>query len=402
MKILYLSAYDQPYGQSPRSFQYSVELVKRGHSVTLMTNSFCHFTKMERKKEFVGNFIEFIEGVEVVWLKTRPYQGNGLSRGLNMLDNFFSILSQFSKMSMMFDVVIAPSVPPFTSFAGLIISRQLGVPFVYEVRDVWPEALVNIGGLKRWSISFLIFRYLEKLFYRDAKLIFSTLPFIDDHVENSGASKSKIRWLPNGIDSAPFSGHILYEKQELAAPLIVMYVGGFGLDHDVPTIIQAAKILQDKGDSRFKFILYGHGVRKDICIRMVDSLLLENIEIRGSVSKNDLPSIQAEADILVAAITDSPSFKFGLNLNKLCTYFASARPIVYSGNAPNDPVATSGGGLSVPAEDPVAMVYALIKLANMSPSERAEIGLKGYAYVNEFLGMSILGSKMEHELLSIL
>jgi glycosyltransferase involved in cell wall biosynthesis len=102
-----------------------------------------------------------------------------------------------------------------------------------------------------------------------------------------------------------------------------------------------------------------------------------------------------EADILVACVTDSESYRFGLNLNKIFDYFASGRPVIFSGKAPKDPVAESGAGFSIPPEDPEAMAQSLVKLLEMTPEQRIEMGERGRRYVEDHFDMHKLAERME-------
>jgi len=102
-----------------------------------------------------------------------------------------------------------------------------------------------------------------------------------------------------------------------------------------------------------------------------------------------------EADVLVACVTDSDSYRFGLNLNKIFDYFASGRPVIFSGNAPKDPVAESGAGFSIPPEDPEAMVQSLEKLLEIGAEQRAEMGKRGRRYVEDHFDMHKLAERME-------
>ena len=394
MKVWYLSAYDQPRGQSTRTYDYSKELVRRGHEVTMFTNGFCHFTHTERLDPNEKWRVEMVDGIRVVWLKTRSYKGNGAGRALNMLDNFVRIFQASKALGDRPDVVLGPSVPTLTGWAAARLAEKYHVPFIFEVRDVWPAALVDIGGLKKRSLSYLIFRFLEKMLYRKAERISSTLPHLSEHVLASGSDPNKIVCIPNGVDLSSYTLDVNYDGGH-GRQLVVMYIGGFGLDHDVPTIIRAAKQLQDDGDSIFYFIVIGGGVRKSLCEDLVRSYQLQNLELRDPILKSNIPETQKGADILVAAITDSKSYRFGLNLNKLCAYFASARPILFSGNPPNDPVFESGAGLSVVAENPQAMVNGLRKLAKMSAAERITMGERGRMYAQTTLSMDALGEHME-------
>jgi glycosyltransferase involved in cell wall biosynthesis len=400
VNIWYVGAYDQPRGQSPRTYDFSRELVRRGHDVTMFTNGYCHFTHKERLREDELWRVEMVDGIRVVWLKTHAYVGNGLGRGLNMLDNARRVLRSSRVLGDAPNVVLGPSVPLFTGWAASRLAYRYHVPFVFEVRDVWPDALVDIGGIRKNSLLYRVFRHVEKLMYRKAQRISSTLPNLTEHVTSSGADPSKVVYIPNGVDLAPFS--TLKEAYDggTGRQLLVMYVGGFGLDHDVPTILRAAKILQDEGDERFRFVLIGGGVRKAQCVAEARLYGLHNLEFRDPVPKTCLPELQRHADILVAAITDAQSYRFGLNLNKLCSYFASARPVLFSGNPPNDPVKESGGGLSVKAEDPRAMVSGLRALADKQPSERIRMGECGHLFARTSLSMEVLGARMETMLAS--
>lgn len=399
MNIWYVAAYDQPKGQSPRTYDFSLELVRRGHEVTMFTNGYCHFTHKERLRDEELWRVEMVDGIRVVWLKTRPYIGNGLGRGLNMLDNVWRVLQSSRTLGDRPDVVLGPSVPLFTGWAASRLADRYRVPFIFEVRDVWPDALVDIGGIKKNSFMYRLFRYVEKQMYHKAARISSTLPNLADHVTRSGGDPAKIICIPNGVDLAPYSKAESYDGGA-GRQLVVMYVGGFGLDHDVPNIVRAAKILQDEGDQRFRFILIGGGVRKEQCEEEARLYQLRNLELRSPVPKTSLPEVQRDADILVAAITDSKSYRFGLNLNKLCSYFASARPVLFSGNPPNDPVAESGGGISVKAEDPQALVDGLRALAQKEPAERIRMGESGRRYAQTTLSMKALGDRMEKMLAS--
>jgi glycosyltransferase involved in cell wall biosynthesis len=399
MKVWYLSAYDQPGGQSTRTHDYSRELVRRGHDVTFFTNGFCHFKHTERLGAEERWRIEMVDGIRVVWLKTRPYIGNGAGRGLNMLDNVRRVLQVSKVLGDNPDVVLGPSVPTLTGWAAARLAQRYRVPFIFEVRDVWPDALVDIGGLSKSSPFYHVFRYLEKMLYRKAERISSTLPHLSEHVAASGSDPAKIVCIPNGVDLAPYTRDAAYDGGE-GRQLVVMYVGGFGLDHDVPTIIRAAKLLQDADDTTFRFIVIGGGVRKAAAEEEVRSYKLCNLELREPIPKSSIPETQRGADILVAAITDSKSYRFGLNLNKLCAYFASARPVLFSGNPPNDPVQDSGAGLSVAAEDPPAMVAGLKELAARGAAVRIEMGERGRRYAETTLSMEALGARMEDMLAS--
>jgi glycosyltransferase involved in cell wall biosynthesis len=398
MNIWYLSAHDQPKGISSRTYDFSRELVKRGHQVTIFTNSYCHFTHVERLSSQEKWRIEEIDGIRVVWLKTIPYIGNGWKRGANMLSNAWRSLQVARILPQKPDVVIGPSVPLGTGWAALKIAEMKGAAFVFEVRDVWPIALVDDGGLSKRSPLYHAFRLIEKYLYRKSQRISATMPFIFRHVSESGGDPEKVTWIPNGVNFERYSGLEAYDGG-IKLPLVAMYVGGFGNAHDVITIVRAAKILQQKGDDRYRFVLVGDGVKRPECQQEALLHSLSNLEFRNPVPKSEVPRLQMESDILIASVLDSAAYRFGLNLNKMFDYLASGRPVLFSGNAPNDPVAESGAGFSIPPENPEAMAEALQKLLEMSPAERIELGKRGRRYVEKEFDIQILAERMESLLL---
>jgi glycosyltransferase involved in cell wall biosynthesis len=311
-----------------------------------------------------------------------------------MLDNARGVIRSSRSLPGKPDVVLGPSVPLLTGLAAERIAYRFGVPFVFEVRDVWPDALVDMGGLSKTSPVYLAFRYIEKFLYRKAARISSTLPYLFNHVANSGGDPGKIIVIPNGIDLSKYDNNEQYDGGSNDR-LTVMYVGGFGLDHDVPSIIEAARILQERGDRRFNFILMGDGVRKFECEVLAERYRLSNLAIKAPVPKSSLPIVQREADVFIAAITDSLSYRFGLNLNKLCSYFASGRPVLFAGNPPNNPVMEAGAGICVPAHDPDAIVSGLNKMAAVSSEGRLRMASYGREYAKNVIAMPALGDRME-------
>jgi len=398
MNIWYLSAYDQPKGPSSRTYDFSRELVKRGHQVTMFTNSYCHWTHVERLAPHEKWRIEEIDGIRVVWLRTIHYIGNGFGRGANMLSNAFRSIQVSRILSDKPDVVIGPSVPLGTGWAASKIAKMKKASFVFEVRDVWPIALVDDGSLSKRNPFYHAFRFLEKHLYRTTQRISATMPFIFQHVSESGSNPEKVAWIPNGVSFDRFSGFEGYDGGT-KLPLVAMYVGGFGAAHDVITIVRAANILQKKGDESYRFVIIGDGVKRDECRQEASLNGLSNIEFRDPVPKSDIPRIQMESDVLLACVLDSDAYRFGLNLNKIFDYFASERPVIFSGNAPNDPVAESEAGISIPPENPDAMVEALKKLLEISLQERISMGKKGRRYVENKFDMRELGDRMESLLL---
>lgn len=403
MIIWNVSAYDQPRGNSSRSFEYSTYLVNNGHKVIFFTNDFCHFTKKYTVDVKTGSLHEVISGVDVVWLKTNAYHGNGASRTLNMIFNYYRVISESSKFDFHKpDVVLGPSVPLLTGFAAAMLAQRYGSRFVFEIRDVWPEALVLMGAMKRSSLGYLIFRYLEKYLYKNADIIISTLPFVDDHIRESISSTKDVVYIPNPVDFELYEPPCDFESLSTKSKINVTYIGGFGVDHDVDMIFKMAKALYDENNNDFVFHLIGDGVKKNKLQRMIKNDSLPNIILHEPITKNLVRDAQCGSDILIAAITNTESYKFGLNLNKLCGYMASRKPILLLGSPPNNPIEESNSWFTVASGKLDEAIFMLKKIQLMPDHEIVYRGDCAFNYAKSHLGLAQLGDKMNHTLKSVM
>ena len=189
-KILFLSCYDQPNGSSTRTFNFAKTFVKFGYDVTMVCNNYSHLTK---KKISHKNKI-IVDGVKVFLIDNFKYSDQGYSRIFDMCINFFMILKLF--IFKKFDVIISPSVPLTTSLAGLILKLFSSSKFFFEIRDVWPDALVDNKHITRKNFIFWFFKLIEILCYRFSTAIVTVFPNIKQHIKKYD-NKKKIFYIPN-------------------------------------------------------------------------------------------------------------------------------------------------------------------------------------------------------------
>jgi len=393
MVVWFMSAYDQPLGKSSRTYDYAVQLSRMGHEVIMFTNSYCHWTHVDILNHDETHRVEMVNGIKVIWLKTFKYNGNGLKRGLNMLSNMLRSLKVEKLIYHKPDVVIGPSVPIGTGLVALRIAKKYKAAFVYEVRDVWPIALVDDGGLSKNSPIYFIFRFIEKILYKECNKISSTVPFLHQHVEDSGADPDKIVWLPNGVDFERFSNCDYYNGGS-KNNINVMYIGGFGQAHDVITLVKCALLFHLVDDKRFNFIIIGDGPKKEECIQFANQHALSNVEFRNSIDKSEIPTEQMDADILVACVLDSEIYRFGVNLNKIYDYMASARPVILAANVPNNPILDANSGYAIKPNNPRLMYEALSEYIALSSSDRKKLGINGAKYVQAKFDIKNLAIRM--------
>ena len=387
-----------------RHFDFAKELTKRGYSVTIFASAFIHgifeYRKLNKKEKWR---VENYDGVNFVWIKTFPYKGNGVRRILNML-SYFTSVEHIGKLSAKGDgapfeapdIIIGSSVHPFAVLAGYKLSQFYKTPFIFEVRDLWPQTLIELGKISGKNPFVVVLRRLEKYLYKKSDRIIVLLPKASNYIKSLGISRDKIVWIPNGVDIKRFSNAKKYINSR-DNKFIVSYVGSHGVANNLDTLIKAAKILQDKGYKDILVRLVGSGAEKERLIRKAQILNLKNVIFENPVSKNNVPTVLLDSDILYAGLSNKNGlYRFGISLNKLFDYLAAGKPIVFASNASNNPIEEASAGISVAPEDPQSVANAIIKLYNMSEDERKQMGKNGKEYVEKKYSISVLVDKLEN------
>lgn len=378
---------------STRHFSLSRELVRRGHHVTIVASSFDHGTRRETRLQ-PGEIsrLEEVDGVSFLWLRTPPYTGNNLARIRNMLVFANRVwIGSALRQAERPDVILGSSPHLFGALAAALIARRRRVPFVLEIRDLWPQSLVELGNVAPGHPYIRVLELVELFLYRAATHIITLLPSAADHLVAKGAPRERITWLPNGVDldaiplSSPANSH----------PFTIMYAGAHGLANCLDTVIEAAAILERDGTRGLRFRLVGDGPDKPRLQDRVAAEQLQSVHFDPPVPRHDVFRLLQTADAFVLTMKDSSLYRWGTSPNKLFDYLAVGRPIVMSTNSPYDPVTEAGAGLTVPAEDPEALAGAIRELAALDPLERAAMGLRGRAYVERHHSLAQLSKGLE-------
>ena len=402
MNIWILNHYaDTPNEQATRSYDLGKQLVKRGHRVTVFASSFSHYRFREERLQH-GETLkdEVYEGMRFIWVRTSPYNGNTWRRAVNMLSYSWRAFWIGACLEAKPDVIIGTCVHPFAPLSAHLLSVLKGCRFFYEVTDLWPQTLVDMGVLSQRSPITWGLRLLEQYLFRKADRIISLLPHIDAYLKDVGIPEGKAVWIPNGVDLSLFQ-HLTPYDGAVSGPFTVMYVGGHSKYHRLQVVFDAAKILQDEGWNNVRFVFVGDGAEKPHLVMYSRKLQLNNVEFRGLVPKRDLFRVLGEADALVYSFRSLPLLKYGVSPVKIFDYLASGRPILYALEGRNNPVAEAGAGITIPPEDPKALAKGIIELLTMRPEIRIQMGRRGVEYVTQYHSMSILAKRLESALLVV-
>ncbi|GAA4706417.1 glycosyltransferase family 4 protein [Nocardioides conyzicola] len=325
---------------------------------------------------------------------------NGVRRVLNMVDFAVRVLVKAARTPRRErpDVVLGSSPHLFGALAALIVARFFRVPFALEVRDLWPLSLVELMGMSRRHPLVLLMSGIERILYSSADVIFLVLPGSEAHVRSVCSSPPPMVRVPNGVDAGSIEA-----REQVArgatGPVTVLYAGAHGVPNALDTLIDAwALVEQDPEAPPMSLRLVGQGKEKAALDRMARSLGLTTVTFEDPISKEDIPALLEEADVLVITWRDSPLYLNGISPNKLYDYMAAARPVVIAVNTPINAVLESDGGLSVPPEDPAALAAALLSLARADPAERERMGRNGRDYVLVHHDLGAIADRMAQQL----
>jgi glycosyltransferase involved in cell wall biosynthesis len=230
---------------------------------------------------------------------------------------------------------------------------------------------------------------------RNADKIIILMPNAYSVFESMGINKEKVIWIPNGINLNYLKNIVPNPTSTDDKYFKIMFAGSLNNANSIETLLAAAKIVQNSYSNRILFEVYGKGNEEAKLLLLKKSLDLYNFKFRGSVLKRDIYKVLSNADVLWAGQKKKNIYKYGISFNKLFDYLAAGKPIIFSSNAFNNPVAEAGAGLTVPPEDPEAVAEAIIKLYNISKEERNQMGENGRKYVERNYSISVLVDKLE-------
>jgi len=392
------------YSQEPnapggtRHYALARNLVDHGWRATIVAASTDHGSGAQRLDPNEAFRLETKGGVDFLWLWARQYRGNGHQRVGNMIDYTLSTLRR-KNLAMLDkpDAIIGSSVHPFAAWAGRRLARRFGVPFLFEVRDLWPQTLIDMGRLSERNVATIGLRWLERSLYRSAAKIIVLLPRASDYIVPLGVPSEKIVWIPNGVDVSQFRAESAARHTE---QFTLMYLGTLGTANGLDNLLKAMRIVQaDPRGKRIVLRIVGDGRLKQTLMDTARDLGLANVRFEGQVAKTDVPSIAAQADAFVMCVLNMPNlYRFGISMNKIFDYLAAGRPTIIASNAVNNPIAEAGAGITVPPEDSQKLAAAIIEMAGLPVEQRCQMGRAARHHLENNYDMSHLAARLAETL----
>ncbi|MCP5047324.1 MAG: glycosyltransferase family 4 protein [bacterium] len=279
------------------------------------------------------------------------------------------------------------------------MAKKFKVPFIFEIRDLWPETFIDMGVWKRTSPQARLFKWIEKRSVSKARKIIALSPRTQAYLEEHyNYSPDDTVYIPNGVYLDGGAAEDLPDEDETIARLetlkregasVVLFSGSLIATNKLETIIEAAALLKE--EEKIKIVLIGKGQEEEKYRGLIRDRGLENILILPPVRKDRVPALLHRADLL---ILNQGNVQWGSS-SKLYDYMASGRPIISSVHAQhNDIVAQVEGGLSVAPEDPNALETAVRRLAGMPEEEKEAMGKRNREYVEKHHDWKLLAGRL--------
>lgn len=388
LDIVVVSQFFSPEMGAPaaRFHDFGRLLVERGHRVRIITG-FPNSPSGIIADGYRGKLIqqEWIDGIEVLrgWLYTSPrLTGVTKSLGFGSFALSASIRALLSRPKA--DVVIATSPPPTVGIPGMLAARFLGAPLVFDVRDIWPEAIAASGRLQSGTlIRFL--ESIERAIYRNASAVTVVTEGKRVRLIEKGVAEEKIAVIPNGVDLSRFEQLTVNREKLLTThgldptAFIVLYAGIFNPAQGLDVLLDASRRLKEKSPQNSRpvqFALVGGGSQRErLAQRIAQEELGSSVVLVPEQPRENIPPLLLAADAI--AVTLRKRLDTHTVPSKIYESMASGKPVVVSADgAPATIMNESGAGIATPAEDANALAAAITRLCE-SPSYAEELGRRG-------------------------
>jgi len=368
MRILFLSDNFPPETNAPatRLHEHAVRWVRAGHEVTVITCA----PNFPEGKLFAGyenrwRQVETIDGIRVVRVKTYITANEGfVRRTLDYMSFMVTgfVAGLFEKRP---DVVVSTSPQFFCALGTWALSAVRRLPWVFELRDLWPASIVAVGAMERSPVI----RMLEKLelfMYRRADAIVSVTESFREDLAARGIDRTKIHVVINGVDLDRYAprprDQALARQFGLEGKFVLGYMGTHGMAHALDRVLDAAELLRDREDIAFFFA--GSGAERARVEQRVAELRLDNVKMIPRQPKEAMPALWSLCDLALIPLRNTPVFSTVIP-SKLFEAMGMGVPVLMSlpeGEA-TAIVKRTGCGVCVPPEDPRAMADAVLALA---------------------------------------
>lgn len=376
MHVLYFHQhFSTPLGSAgTRSYEMAQALLREGHSVTIVCGSYEQGTTGLTSAFSRGRRRGTVDGIDVIEFNFDYGNHMGFAQRLGVFAKF-ALRSIGVALREPADVVFATTTPLTAGIPGIFARWLRHKPFVFEVRDLWPELPKAMGVITNPVVLWMM-SVLEWVSYRSANRLVGLSPGIVDGIAKRGVARDRIAMVPNGCDLALFLDHADVWRPDgvQCDQMLAIFTGTHGNANGLDAVLDAAAVLKARGRNDIRIALVGQGREKlRLQTRAVDEGL-ENVLFVDPVPKTRLTGLMAGSDLGLQILRNVPAFYFGTSPNKFFDYIAAGLPVL--NNYPGwlaGLIRDHDCGFAVPPNDSQAFADALIAAAY----DRAALRAKG-------------------------
>ncbi len=405
MNILLIHQYfleeDDPGGS--RWNEFTRVWSEQGHTITVL-GGMMHYNGKEKRQEYKGKyFVKKNQGSVNVWRchVSEAYNKHFIGRLWGYFSFMFSALyAGLFKVSGKFDVVIVTSPPLFVGVTGYLISRLRRMPFVFEVRDLWPESAIDTGVLKNKLVIRLAY-WVEGFIYKRAKLVNVLTPaFYNVLRDKKGIAENKLIQISNAADFSlsedllrNFEREPFRKEHGLDGRFVITYVGAHGVANHLEQLLDAGEALKD---TNVLFLLIGQGMEKERLMKMAVDRKVTNVRFLDSVPKADVFRYILASEMGASVLKRVDTFKTVYS-NKTFDYMSCRKPILMAiDGVSRELVEAAGAGCYVEPEN-TAEYNRVIREYLSDPARLIREGESGYRFAKENFDREVLAKKyLEH------
>lgn len=362
-----------------RHYYMAREMAKKGYKVYVIGSASHHL--LREKPVFDASFkLEEVEGFTFVWVKMPSYEhAHSKKRVLNWLLFPWRLRKLGQVIPDNPDTILCSSPSPLAFLGAQSLAKKFNARLVFEVRDIWPLTLTELGGHSPGNPLIRLMQWVEDRAYRDSDAVVSNLKNSVEHMVSRGLATDKFTWVPNGFSmdevslNSPLNSRA--ENQLPEGKFTVGYTGTLGVANALDTLICAAERLKEHPD--ICFVLVGDGKEKPGLRQLVAEKGLTNVYFVDPIPKVEIQAMLARFDGCYIGWLNDPLYRFGIGANKIPEYLFSGKPVIHSYSGACDPIEDAGGGFRIPAENDKQLADAVLKLYRMAPEDTAAMGANG-------------------------
>jgi glycosyltransferase involved in cell wall biosynthesis len=363
---------DQPGGT--RHYEMAAALSAKGRDVTVVASDLNLTTRNYTRRSGPRDrrlIDETIDGVSFVWLPAGNYERNDWRRALSMAVFALQVLKFAVRHVRRGDIVIGSTPQLPAAAAARLAAFVRRARFVLEVRDLWPETLVEVSG--RETLLSRALGWLARRLYRTSRAIVILAEGSRAPIERQGGRPSRIVYIPNGVDVAAFSSSavskLVPDLQWVQANPTFVYAGAHGPANGLHLVLDAARVLLQRERSDLRLLLIGDGPTKAELVTRARDERLTNVVFHDPIPKHAIPSLLKAATGGLMVLEDVALFRYGVSPNKLFDYLAADLPVITNVQGEvGRIVEDADAGVVIPSSSGELLASAMIEVADPARS----------------------------------